>query len=178
MISILFFLLLTTFSPCAQGFTPFTSSSLQGGAHKHFFRHCQISSTLFSTAVLDDFTTLEGLDESFEQVQWLMPSIVERALIHNGNVDPYMLLDRLDMSTSTREEALQSLDESDAVLRNWPKSLAARPWNDSIEFPKCWKQRLLQSLHGLESSFECINEANVLGCHFTAMETNGQSTLP
>lgn len=46
-----------------------------------------------------------------------MPSIVERALIHGDvSVDPYLLLDRIDMSTSERVDAETALNASDAVI--------------------------------------------------------------
>ncbi|KAL7567828.1 hypothetical protein ACA910_000574 [Epithemia clementina (nom. ined.)] len=51
------------------------------------------------------------LDDAFVRSQWLMPSIVERVLIHQetDSVDPYELLSRLDMSDADRTLALQAL---------------------------------------------------------------------
>ena len=90
--------------------------------------------TLFSTAVLTESTTagighdrfgtpttvfsedeeeyeqLSNFDDAFERIQWLMPSIVERSLIHEEQVDPYELLQRLDMSTKDRDAALEALE--------------------------------------------------------------------
>jgi len=64
----------------------------------------------------DDVSILEGISPSFEQVQWLMPSLVERALVHQDeSVDPVALLSRLDMSSSEREEALVALESSDGI---------------------------------------------------------------
>lgn len=65
----------------------------------------------------DNVVILDGLDEPFEQAQWMMPSIVERALIHSdASVDPYALMERIDMSSSERIEAVDSLSRSDGVI--------------------------------------------------------------
>lgn len=71
-----------------------------------------------NTAFLDDdVVILDGLDEPFEQAQWMMPSIVERALIHSdASVDPHQLMERIDMSSSERIEAVESLRRSDGVM--------------------------------------------------------------
>lgn len=65
----------------------------------------------------DKVTILDGLDEPFVQAQWMMSSIVERALIHqDATVDPYAILDRLDMSSSERKFAMESLERADGII--------------------------------------------------------------
>jgi hypothetical protein len=77
---------------------------------------------------------MEGIDESFAQAQWLMPSIVERALIHqDDSVDPYELLEKLDMSTSERLQALQAL-QSTELITSVPGILTTDECNKMIRF--------------------------------------------
>ena len=65
----------------------------------------------------DNVTILDGLDEPFVKAQWMMSSLVERALIHqDATVDPFALLDRLDMSSSERDVAMKSLDRADGII--------------------------------------------------------------
>ena len=58
----------------------------------------------------EEYDQLSNFDDAFEKIQWLMPSIVERSLIHEEQVDPYELLQRLDMSTKDRDAALEALE--------------------------------------------------------------------
>ncbi|CAB9530858.1 expressed unknown protein [Seminavis robusta] len=68
------------------------------------------------TAFWQEFSTLDGIDEEFAEQQWYLPSVVERALIdEESSVNPHHLLQSLDMSTKTREQALGALAESDAI---------------------------------------------------------------
>jgi hypothetical protein len=67
-------------------------------------------------ALWQEFSTLEDVDDSFAEQQWYLPSVVEQVLIEEDvSVDPYQLLDSLDMSTRTRQQALAALLETDAV---------------------------------------------------------------
>jgi hypothetical protein len=61
----------------------------------------------------DDFS---GIDDSFLQKRWLMPSIVERALLKQGPVNPFELLERLDMSNLERSVALKALQSHDGLI--------------------------------------------------------------
>jgi hypothetical protein len=75
------------------------------------------SSTFATTSWDDNLKLLDGIDDPFVQSQWMMSSIVERALLHQDlTVDPYALLEQLDMSSSERERAIQSLERTDAIL--------------------------------------------------------------
>ena len=70
-----------------------------------------------STSWEDNLNLLDGIDDPFVQSQWMMSSIVERSLLHQDlTVDPYILLEQLDMSSSERERAIQSLERTDAIL--------------------------------------------------------------
>mmetsp|Transcript_5362 Transcript_5362/g.11358 ORF Transcript_5362/g.11358 Transcript_5362/m.11358 type:complete len:306 (-) Transcript_5362:148-1065(-) len=66
----------------------------------------------------------DGMDDAFVQKQWFMPSVVERALIHqDASVDPHELLSRLDMSDADRakaQEALECTDESSQLVQTAP----------------------------------------------------------
>ena len=55
-------------------------------------------------------------DDSFVQNRWLMPSIIERALLHQEAVNPFDLLDRLDMSSLERTDALNALRSHDGLI--------------------------------------------------------------
>jgi hypothetical protein len=65
----------------------------------------------------DNVVILEGIDEPFVKAQWMMSTIVERALIHqDSSVDPYLLMEKLDMSSNERQEAIASLERTDAII--------------------------------------------------------------
>lgn len=67
-----------------------------------------------ANATIDEDGTI--LDDAFQRAKWMMPSIVERALINqDADVDPYQLLSRLDISTKDRLMAEQALEQTDAV---------------------------------------------------------------
>lgn len=74
-------------------------------------------------------------DASFVKARWMMPSIVERALIsapqrgdddrHNETkIDPLALLDALDMATADRVAAQEALLTTHPVLANVPAVLS------------------------------------------------------
>mmetsp|Transcript_32178 Transcript_32178/g.36589 ORF Transcript_32178/g.36589 Transcript_32178/m.36589 type:complete len:276 (-) Transcript_32178:65-892(-) len=72
-----------------------------------------------------DDVVMKGIDERFVNSQWMMPSIVERALMispvtHSRDnvldIDPYQLLDFLDLSTSEKENAIEDLKKNDSVV--------------------------------------------------------------
>ena len=72
----------------------------------------------------DESTILQNIDADFAERQWYLPSIVERALIHGDiSVDPHQLLQALDMSTTTRNHAIEALEASDANVMNAPAIL-------------------------------------------------------
>ena len=79
-------------------------------------RLLEVRATTGSTFLSNEVEILEGISEPFEQAQWMMPTIVERALIHQETVDPFALLERLDMSSYDREEAIVALERHDAVI--------------------------------------------------------------
>jgi hypothetical protein len=61
-----------------------------------------------------DEDTHDTYDKFFQQAQWLMPSIIERALVHGDvTVDPDELLDRLDLGATERAQALVALYQTD-----------------------------------------------------------------
>jgi hypothetical protein len=65
----------------------------------------------------DNVTPLDDIDKPFVQAQWMMSSIVERALIHqDSTIDPYAIIERLDMSSSERKDALEALARADAII--------------------------------------------------------------
>lgn len=74
-------------------------------------------SKLRSTAFWQESdATLPDIDESFAEQQWYLPSIVERALIHQDvSVDAQQLLQALDMSGKTRQAAVEALSRDDNV---------------------------------------------------------------
>jgi hypothetical protein len=75
------------------------------------------SSTTTTTCWDNNLEPLEGIDQPFVQSQWMMSSVVERALLHQDvSVNPYALLEQLDMSSSERDRAIQSLERTDAIL--------------------------------------------------------------
>ena len=74
-------------------------------------------------------------DASFVKARWMMPSIVERALISapqcvdddrhdETNIDPLALLDTLDMATADRVAAQEALFTTHPVLANVPAVLS------------------------------------------------------
>lgn len=65
-------------------------------------------------------TNYEKFSEPFEHAQFLMPSVVENSLIKQDNVDPYDLLERLDMSTSERLQALSALESDEDHITTVP----------------------------------------------------------
>lgn len=79
---------------------------------------------LATTTVVENVVHLsEDIDQSFVERQYMMPSIVERALLVNeesdsgsSSVSPLELLDRLDMSPSERDDATNALRSHDSVV--------------------------------------------------------------
>jgi hypothetical protein len=64
-----------------------------------------------------DTSPWHGMDGPFHDAQWLMPSIMERALIYGDtSVDAFKLLEVLDMSTSEREVARNVLRRNDGIV--------------------------------------------------------------
>ena len=73
--------------------------------------------TTAGSIIVDNVVELSPeVDPAFVERQYMMPSVVERALIGQEQVPPMNLLDRLDMSTSERETAIQALQSNDSVL--------------------------------------------------------------
>jgi len=66
---------------------------------------------------------LGDFDEPFANSQWMMPSVVERALIHQELVDPFELLGKLDMSSTERTEAEEALTTKENMIVTCPALL-------------------------------------------------------
>lgn len=74
-----------------------------------------------SDAVASDTAVLEPeekIDIEFQEKKLLMPEIVQKVLIDQDvtNVDPFTLLDRLDISNSERIKAQSALERSDGLI--------------------------------------------------------------